>query len=79
MRKTLVALAVSAIAVSAASAMADQLSGAGSTAIYPVLSKWADAYQKNTGTGINYQAIGSGGGIKQIKARRSSSALPTRP
>src|SRR5271170_588391 len=49
MRKTLVALAVSAIAVSVAPAMADQLNGAGGTAIYPVLSKWADSYQKSTG------------------------------
>jgi phosphate transport system substrate-binding protein len=51
-----------------ASAMADQITGAGSTAIYPVLSKWADAYKAKTGTAVNYQSIGSGGGIKQIEA-----------
>ncbi len=79
MRKTLVALAVSAVALSAASAMADQLNGAGGTAIYPVLSKWADAYQKSTGTGVNYQAIGSGGGIKQIEAKTVQFANTDKP
>jgi phosphate transport system substrate-binding protein len=79
MRKSLLALAVSAIAVSAAPAMADQLNGAGGTAIYPLLSKWADTYQKNTGTGVNYQAIGSGGGIKQIEAKTVQFANTDKP
>ncbi len=47
-------------------AAADELTGAGSTFVYPVLAKWADAYKKQTGIGLNYQSIGSGGGIKQI-------------
>jgi phosphate transport system substrate-binding protein len=47
-------------------AAADDLTGAGSTFVYPVLAKWADAYKKATGVGLNYQSIGSGGGIKQI-------------
>jgi phosphate transport system substrate-binding protein len=51
------------------SAFAADLSGAGSTFVYPVLAKWADAYKKETGIGLNYQSIGSGGGIKQIKAK----------
>ncbi|HYM34301.1 MAG TPA: phosphate ABC transporter substrate-binding protein PstS, partial [Steroidobacteraceae bacterium] len=42
--------------------------GAGATFPYPVYAKWADAYKKETGVGLNYQSIGSGGGIKQIKA-----------
>lgn len=42
------------------------ITGAGSTFVYPVLAKWADAYKKETGIGLNYQSIGSGGGIKQI-------------
>ncbi|HEY3920042.1 MAG TPA: phosphate ABC transporter substrate-binding protein PstS [Stellaceae bacterium] len=50
-------------------AMARDLSGAGSTAIYPVLAKWADAYHTSTGIAVNYQAIGSGGGIQQINAK----------
>ena len=52
-----------------AAAKADQITGAGSTAIYPVLSQWAKTYQEKTGTAVNYQSIGSGGGIKQIEAK----------
>src|SRR5262249_4075864 len=55
--------------VSAASASALDISGAGATFPYPIYAKWADAYKKETGTGLNYQSIGSGGGIKQIKAK----------
>ena len=43
--------------------------GAGATFPYPIYAKWADAYKKETGFGLNYQSIGSGGGIKQIMAR----------
>jgi phosphate transport system substrate-binding protein len=46
-----------------------QINGAGATFPYPVYSQWADAYHKQTGVAFNYQAIGSGGGIKQIKAK----------
>jgi phosphate transport system substrate-binding protein len=45
------------------------LNGAGGTAIYPVLSVWAQKYQQKTGIAVNYQAIGSGGGIAQISAK----------
>lgn len=48
------------------SAYAADITGAGSTFVYPILAKWADAYKKETGIGLNYQSIGSGGGIKQI-------------
>ena len=51
------------------SAYAADITGAGSTFIYPVLSKWADAYKKETGSGVNYQSIGSGAGIKQVQAK----------
>src|SRR4051812_36710712 len=51
------------------SASAADISGAGATFPYPVYAKWADAYKKETGVGLNYQSIGSGGGIKQIKAK----------
>ena len=47
---------------------AQQITGAGSTFVYPVLSAWAADYQKQSGTSINYQSIGSGGGVAQIKA-----------
>src|SRR5699024_4228957 len=46
-----------------------QINGAGATFPYPVYAKWAKAYQQNTGVRLNYQAIGSGGGIKQIENR----------
>ena len=52
-----------------ASASAADLTGAGATFPYPIYAKWADAYKKSTGTGLNYQSIGSGGGIKQITAK----------
>ncbi len=54
--------------VAALPTAAQQITGAGSTFVYPVLSKWSEAYSKLTGTQINYQSIGSGGGIAQIKA-----------
>jgi phosphate transport system substrate-binding protein len=50
-------------------AAAVDISGAGATFPYPIYAKWADAYKKETGIGLNYQSIGSGGGIKQIEAR----------
>jgi phosphate transport system substrate-binding protein len=50
-------------------AIAADISGAGATFPYPIYAKWADAYKKETGTGLNYQSIGSGGGIKQIQAK----------
>ena len=54
------------LAATAVPASADEITGAGSTFVYPVLASWADAYKKQTGIGLNYQSIGSGGGIKQI-------------
>ena len=50
-------------------ALAGDITGAGATFPFPVYSKWAEAYRKDTGTGLNYQSIGSGGGIKQIQAK----------
>ncbi|OLO03707.1 MULTISPECIES: phosphate ABC transporter substrate-binding protein PstS [Salinicola] len=47
----------------------DTITGAGATFPYPVYSQWADAYQDESGIGLNYQAIGSGGGIQQIVAK----------
>ena len=53
----------------AAPAFAADITGAGATFPFPVYSKWADAYKKETGNGLNYQSIGSGAGIKQIQAK----------
>lgn len=50
-------------------ATAADISGAGATFPYPIYAKWADSYKKETGIGLNYQSIGSGGGIKQIQAK----------
>ena len=68
MFKTFVA-AAGAVAVLASAASAADLSGAGATFPAPVYAKWAEMYKASTGVGLNYQAIGSGGGIKQIKAK----------
>jgi phosphate transport system substrate-binding protein len=63
-------LAASLIAAATAlPAAAADISGAGATFPYPVYAKWADTYKKETKVGLNYQSIGSGGGIKQIQAR----------
>ena len=62
----------------AGAAQAADISGAGATFPYPVYAKWAEAYKAETGINLNYQSIGSGGGIKQIKAQdRRLSAPPT--
>ena len=53
----------------ATSALAADITGAGATFPFPVYSKWAEAYRKESGMGLNYQSIGSGGGIKQIQAK----------
>jgi phosphate transport system substrate-binding protein len=66
--RTLTAAGIVA-AAAIAPALAIDISGAGATFPYPIYAKWADAYKKETGNGLNYQSIGSGGGIKQIKAK----------
>ena len=58
-----------AIAASTTAVSAADISGAGATFPYPIYAKWADTYKKDTGVGLNYQSIGSGGGIKQIQAK----------
>jgi phosphate transport system substrate-binding protein len=64
--KTIVAVGLVAASTSA---FAADITGAGATFPFPVYSKWADAYKKDTGNGLNYQSIGSGAGIKQIQAK----------
>jgi phosphate transport system substrate-binding protein len=61
--------AFAGLALTGTIATAADISGAGATFPYPIYAKWADAYKKETGVGLNYQSIGSGGGIKQIKAK----------
>src|SRR5258708_728871 len=57
------------LAVLASQAQASEISGAGATFPYPIYAKWAAAYKGVSGVGLNYQSIGSGGGIAQIKAK----------
>ncbi|APV50088.1 phosphate ABC transporter substrate-binding protein PstS [Betaproteobacteria bacterium GR16-43] len=63
------AAVVVAASAFASTAFATDITGAGATFPYPIYAKWADAYKKTTGNGMNYQSIGSGGGIKQITAK----------
>jgi phosphate transport system substrate-binding protein len=71
-----------AVVATVVPANAADISGAGATFPYPIYAKWADAYKKETGNGLNYQSIGSGGGIKQINARTitfGASDMPLQP
>jgi len=75
--------ALMALAICATkAAMAADITGAGATFPYPIYSKWAQAYKAKTGIGMNYQSIGSGGGIKQINAKTvdfGASDMPLKP
>jgi phosphate transport system substrate-binding protein len=62
-------IAAALVVGAAGAAVAADISGAGATFPAPVYAKWAESYKASTGNGLNYQAIGSGGGIKQIKAK----------
>ena len=78
-RSSLIACSLSLVA---ASGFAAEITGAGATFPAPIYGKWADAYQKATGNKINYQSIGSGGGIKQITAKTvdfGASDMPLKP
>lgn len=65
LRGTVAVVAAGTFAIASAA----DITGAGATFPYPIYAKWADAYKKATGIGLNYQSIGSGGGIKQITAK----------
>src|SRR5215470_7154345 len=65
-----------------ANVLAADITGAGATFPFPIYSKWADAYKTKTGVGMNYQSIGSGGGIKQIQSKTvdfGASDMPLKP
>ncbi|MDE3061358.1 MAG: phosphate ABC transporter substrate-binding protein PstS, partial [Pseudomonadota bacterium] len=67
---TLIALMLCALIMVAGSALADdRLNGGGSTFVYPIMSKWASEYEKAKHVQVNYQSIGSGGGIQQMTAK----------
>ncbi|HEY0585785.1 MAG TPA: phosphate ABC transporter substrate-binding protein PstS [Pseudoduganella sp.] len=70
MKQLLTSFVVGASAAMAFStALAADMTGAGATFPYPIYAKWAEAYKASTGNGLNYQSVGSGAGIKQIKAK----------
>ena len=75
-------VAAAAVAFGLGSAVAADITGAGATFPYPIYAKWAEAYKQKTGIGMNYQSIGSGGGIAQIKAKTvdfGASDAPLKP
>jgi phosphate transport system substrate-binding protein len=74
--KTIVAAGLVAASTSAFGA---DITGAGSTFIYPVLSQWADGFKKESGSAVNYQSIGSGAGIKQIEAKTVTFGATDKP
>jgi phosphate transport system substrate-binding protein len=84
MRKHLTQGSIAAVlfAFGVSTAMAIDITGAGATFPYPIYAKWAEAYKAKTGVGMNYQSIGSGGGIAQIKAGTvdfGASDMPLKP
>ena len=79
---TFVASVGIALAGIAGAVQAVDITGAGATFPYPIYAKWAEAYKAKTGAGMNYQSIGSGGGIAQIKAKTvdfGASDMPLKP
>ena len=73
------AVLAAALVLPANSAFAAAISGAGATFPYPIYAKWAEAYRAKTGIGLNYQSIGSGGGIAQIKAKTVTFGASDKP
>ena len=61
--------AIALTVTTAGAAFAQEITGAGATFPAPIYAKWAEAYQKATGVKMNYQSIGSSGGIRQITAK----------
>jgi phosphate transport system substrate-binding protein len=73
------AIVAAGLVAASTAAFAADITGAGATFPFPIYSKWADAYKKETGNGLNYQSIGSGGGIKQIQAKTVTFGATDKP
>ena len=71
--------AVALTALIATTAMAADITGAGSSFVFPIVAKWAATYKDVSGNGLNYQSIGSGGGIAQIKAKTVTFGATDKP
>ncbi len=69
MKPLLLSIALAATTFAATAAQAVNITGAGATFPYPIYAKWAEMYKAASGNGLNYQSVGSGAGIKQIKAK----------
>jgi phosphate transport system substrate-binding protein len=67
------------VAVAAAPAVAADIAGAGSSFAYPIYAKWGEAYKKETGVGVNYRAIGSADGIRQVQDKTVTFAATDMP
>ena len=81
-KKFILGITAGATLVCVSASQAAGITGAGATFPYPIYAKWAEAYKAETGTHMNYQSIGSGGGIKQITARTvdfGASDMPLKP
>ena len=82
LKQVLIAMTAASAFAYASMSFATDITGAGSTFIYPIAAKWADAYKAQSCTNMNYQSIGSGGGIKQIEAKTvdfGASDMPMTP
>ncbi len=82
LKQLIIGITAATAVVYASASQATDITGAGATFPYPIYAKWADAYKTQTGIGLNYQSIGSGGGIKQITAKTvdfGASDMPLKP
>lgn len=82
LKQLIIGIAAFTVAAYAGAGQATNITGAGATFPYPIYAKWAEAYRAQTGIGINYQSIGSGGGIKQVTAKTvdfGASDMPLKP
>ena len=82
LKQLIISIAVITATAYAGASQATDITGAGATFPYPIYAKWAEAYKAQTGTRMNYQSIGSGGGIKQITAKTvdfGASDMPLKP
>jgi len=82
LRQFVIGITAAAALACAGASRATGITGAGATFPYPIYAKWAEAYKAQTGIGMNYQSIGSGGGIKQITAKTvdfGASDMPLKP
>src|SRR6185295_19520505 len=74
-----IAGALVGVAIATTAAWAADISGAGATFPFPIYAKWASVYKGSSGVGLNYQSIGSGGGIAQIKAKTVAFGATDKP